>query len=203
MISIYYHIISYVMSIIHTYISISWLFCDIDMFISYHIYFEVYIIWCITFYDMIQPLLDKVGKTRCTWPFQPKIRYDATLANRRAPGVWFVFRFRMYLFMALKWKYIPFFYICSKKYRAPWPRRSTKPLSKSGTPTSTTKIESDETRPALNTKHCQAVLVERETGLRRSCGRWFAKSARRSYRRLLFLIRWGRSYERDIDWTRT
>ena len=27
--------------------------------------------------------LDKVDKTRCTWPFQAKNRYDVTLANRR------------------------------------------------------------------------------------------------------------------------
>ena len=34
--------------------------------------------------------LDKVDKTRCTWPFQAKNRYDVRLANRRVPGVWFV-----------------------------------------------------------------------------------------------------------------
>ena len=34
--------------------------------------------------------LGKVGKTRCTWPFQANNRYDVRLANRRAPGVWFV-----------------------------------------------------------------------------------------------------------------
>ena len=31
--------------------------------------------------------LDKVDKTRCTWPFQAKNRYDVTLANGRAPGM--------------------------------------------------------------------------------------------------------------------
>ena len=53
--------------------------------------------------------LDKVDKTRCTWPFQPKNRYDVTLANRRAPGVWFVLRFRIYLFLAQKWPRITCF----------------------------------------------------------------------------------------------
>ena len=31
--------------------------------------------------------LDKVDKTRCTWPFQAKNKYDVRLANRRDPGV--------------------------------------------------------------------------------------------------------------------
>ena len=53
--------------------------------------------------------LDKVDKTRCTWPFQAKNRYDVTLANRRAPGVRFVLSFRVYLFLASKWPGIPFF----------------------------------------------------------------------------------------------
>ena len=44
--------------------------------------------------------LDKVDKTRCTWPFQAKNRYDVTLANRRAPGVWFVLGCKVYLFLA-------------------------------------------------------------------------------------------------------
>ena len=52
--------------------------------------------------------LDKVDKTRCTWPCQAKNRYDVTLANRRAPGVWFVLGFKMYLFLAPKWPGIPF-----------------------------------------------------------------------------------------------
>ena len=53
--------------------------------------------------------LNKVEKTRCTWPFQAKNRYDVTLANRKAPGVWFVLGFTMYLFLAPKWPGIPFF----------------------------------------------------------------------------------------------
>ena len=55
--------------------------------------------------------LDKVDKTRCTWPFQAKNRYDVTLANRRAPGVWFVRGFKMYLFLATNWPGIPSFVI--------------------------------------------------------------------------------------------
>ena len=51
--------------------------------------------------------LDKVDKTRCTWPFQAKNRYDVTLANRRAPGVWFVLGFRTYVFLAPRWPGIP------------------------------------------------------------------------------------------------
>ena len=53
--------------------------------------------------------LDKVDKIRCTWPFQAKNRYDVTLANRRAPGVWFVLGFILYLFLAPKWPGVPFF----------------------------------------------------------------------------------------------
>ena len=53
--------------------------------------------------------LDKVDKTRSTWPFQAKNRYDVTLANCRAPGVWFVLDFRMYLFLAPKCSGIPVF----------------------------------------------------------------------------------------------
>ena len=53
--------------------------------------------------------LDKVDKTRCTWPFQAKNRCDVTLANRRAPGVWFVLGFEMYLFLAPKGPGIPVF----------------------------------------------------------------------------------------------
>ena len=52
--------------------------------------------------------LDNVDKTRCTWPFQAKNRYDVTLANHRAPGVWFVVGFIMYLFLAQKWPGMPF-----------------------------------------------------------------------------------------------
>ena len=37
-------------------------------------------------------------------------QYDMTLANRRAPGVWFVLGFRMYLFLEPKWQCIPFFW---------------------------------------------------------------------------------------------
>ena len=53
--------------------------------------------------------LDKVDKTRCAWPFQANNRYDVRLANRRAPGVWFVLGFRMYLFLAPKWPGTPVF----------------------------------------------------------------------------------------------
>ena len=52
--------------------------------------------------------LDKVDKTRCTWPFEAKNRYDVRLANGRAPGVWFVLGFKMYLCLATKWQGIPF-----------------------------------------------------------------------------------------------
>ena len=53
--------------------------------------------------------LDKGDKTRCTWPFQAKNRYDVMLANRRASGVWFVLGFRTYLFLAHMWPCIPVF----------------------------------------------------------------------------------------------
>ena len=59
--------------------------------------------------QLIDWKLDKVDKTGCTWPFQAKNRYDVTLANRKAPGVWFVLGFTMYLFLAPKWPGIPFF----------------------------------------------------------------------------------------------
>ena len=42
--------------------------------------------------------LDKVDRTRCTWPIQAKNRYNVKLANRRAPGVLFVLGFITYLF---------------------------------------------------------------------------------------------------------
>ena len=51
--------------------------------------------------------LDKVDITRCTWPFEAKNRYDARLANRRAPCLWFVLGFIIYLFLAKKWLGIP------------------------------------------------------------------------------------------------
>ena len=51
--------------------------------------------------------LGKVGKTRCTWPFQANNRYDVRLANRRAPGVWFVLCFILYLFSGQKSPGIP------------------------------------------------------------------------------------------------
>ena len=50
-----------------------------------------------------------VDKTTCTWPFRAKNRYNVTLANHRAPCVWFVVGFRMYLFLAPKWPDIPVF----------------------------------------------------------------------------------------------
>ena len=53
--------------------------------------------------------LDKADKTRCTWPFQAQNRCDVMLANRRAPGVWFILGFSMYLFLAPKWPDIPVF----------------------------------------------------------------------------------------------
>ena len=53
--------------------------------------------------------LEKVDKTRCTWPFQAENRYDVTLANRRAPGVWFVLGFRTYQ-VHLFWAKTLYFY---------------------------------------------------------------------------------------------
>ena len=51
----------------------------------------------------------KVDKTRCTWPFQAENRYEVTLANPRAPGVWLLLGFKMYLLLAKKWPGIPDF----------------------------------------------------------------------------------------------
>ena len=51
--------------------------------------------------------LYKAYKTRRTWPFQDKNRYNVTLANRRAPGVWLVLGFRTYVFLAPRWPGIP------------------------------------------------------------------------------------------------
>ena len=41
--------------------------------------------------------------------FSSQNRYDVRLANRRAPDVWFVLGFTIYLFLAPKWPGIPFF----------------------------------------------------------------------------------------------
>ena len=41
--------------------------------------------------------------------FSSPNRHDVRLANRRAPYVWFVLGFRMYLFLAPKWPGIPVF----------------------------------------------------------------------------------------------
>ena len=63
----------------------------------------------------VDSYIDNVHKTRGTWPCQAKNRYDMRLANRRAPGAWFVLGFRIYLFLAPKWPGIPTF--GKKNYR--------------------------------------------------------------------------------------
>ena len=62
---------------------------------------------------------------------QNKNRYDGTLANRRAPGVWFVLGFRMYLSLAPKWPGIPDFgktliFIPHEGYRSATPLDATR-----------------------------------------------------------------------------
>ena len=61
--------------------------------------------------------LDKADKTKRTWPFQAKNRYDVRLANRRAPGLYLALECtcfwhqsdQVYLFLAPKWPGIPVF----------------------------------------------------------------------------------------------